>query len=531
MMVCRSRFALLSIGLALVSFVASAQGQLVINELVQDNRTNGNSNSDDLGEFIEIYNSSGMDVDLTGWILNVMSLDDNLGIPRISFPLFGTIPANDPYYVIANASSGNLSSDLIDWDTMTNNFLANENSVYELRNPQNELVDALGVQLTFTPQYDFATPEQLAEMGGGGWAQLVTTVETPQSYARYRDGEDSNKNGRDFGVIPSTPGGTNNLPEVGVYVVPNVDALGQGTAVPGFSYSFVAPRAVDPTIVGGPIKHAAAPSPQGGKAIVAWDETGGGNMVASNSLVTSFDIFAYIDTINTGQTGTAKQIEATTYGIGTTDAFFGTPDPTGELTTVAETANGNTGVGWLFVKEDTLNFKKLFLVDFNDGGDSKPAGNDWTVLETIDLAGKPSAWARLAVDYDPETGEVVARYNDQVFNHTITTDMVGTFYVGYREPAAAGVSNNAAPPIFQQYLGSTAIPGDLDGDGDVDGRDFLHWQRGGTTPAYSPAKLLEWQNAYNNGMLSGIGAVPEPSALGLLLVACAGLLPGRGQRK
>src|SRR5690606_393042 len=133
--------------------------------------------------------------------------------------------------------------------------------------------------------------------------------------------------------------------------------------------------------------------PQGGNAIVAWDSTGGGNMIASDSLAGSFDIYAYLDTINTGVTG----VEAVTYGIaGTTDALFGTPDPTGLLTTV-ETANGNTGVGWLVIKQDALSVKKLFLVDFNDGGDSRPDGADWTVLETIDLAAAASDWHRLAV--------------------------------------------------------------------------------------------------------------------------------------
>ncbi len=486
--------------------------------MVQDNRTNGNSNVADTGEFIEIYNGSGSNVDLNGWTLNVIDLDDSSTL--LSIPLSGTILASDPYYVIAN-SGGSINPSLIDFDTSTSDFLVNDNNLYEIRNPANELVDALGVQLTFDPQYDFVTPEQLTQIGGGGWSQLVTTVETPQSYGRYRNGEDTNKNGRDFGVIPQTPGASNNLPEIGAFVAPNVDALAQSAPVPGFSYSFVAPRAVDPTIVGGPIKHATTPSPQGGKAIVAWDETGGGNMVASNSLVTSYDILAFLDTINNGATGTAKQVETTTYGIGTTDALYGTPDPEGVLTTVAETSNGNTGVGWVFIKEDTLNYKKLFLIDFNDGGDSKPGGADWTVLQTIDLAASPSDWHRLAIDYDEATGEVEARFNDQVFNHTITPDMVGTFYVGFREPAASGVNVNASPPIFQQYEGLAILPGDFDEDGDVDGRDFLAWQRGLSPVPFSSSDLAAWQTAYNGGALSAIASVPEPAAGLLIWGACS----------
>lgn len=83
-----------------------------------------------------------------------------------------------------------------------------------------------------------------------------------------------------------------------------------------------------------------------------------------------------------------------------------------------------------------------------------------------------------------------------------------------------------------EIFGSNAeedVPGDFDGDGDVDGRDFLIWQRGGTTPALDPGLLAEWQNAYV-GQLSAINSVPEPSAL---LLAMLGLpcLMSRGRRR
>jgi hypothetical protein len=278
--------------------------------------------------------------------------------------------------------------------------------------------------------------------------------------------------------------------------------------VPGFSYSFHGPTVVNPTVTGTYIKHALPEaSPQGGNAIVAWDPTAGGNMIAANSLANSFDIYAYLDTISMGQTG----VEATTYGIaGTTDALFGTPDPTGEFTTV-ETANGNTGVGWVFIKQDATNTKKLYLIDFNDGGNSRPDGEDWTVLETIDLAASASDWHRLAVDYDPATGEVIARFNDQTFTYDITENMVGTFYVGYRVPTTV---NNNSPPIFDFFEAPAGLPGDFDNDGDVDGRDFLTWQR---NPGVG--SLSDWQNNYGTGGLAAVSSVPEPSAA-LLAVAC-----------
>lgn len=95
--------------------------------------------------------------------------------------------------------------------------------------------------------------------------------------------------------------------------------------------------------------------------------------------------------------------------------------------------------------------------------------------------------------------------------------------------AADGVfgefENLLLPAGFQwdvDYLASSVVlkvlglgtAGDFDGDGDVDGRDFLAWQR---NP--SVGNLADWQANYNNGSLSALAAVPEPSAL--VLVICA----------
>lgn len=78
-------------------------------------------------------------------------------------------------------------------------------------------------------------------------------------------------------------------------------------------------------------------------------------------------------------------------------------------------------------------------------------------------------------------------------------------------------------------------PGDFDEDGDVDGRDFLAWQRGESpngTPgvAVSAEDLAEWQNAYGSGdPLTAIGSVPEPAALSLVAITMLTLLARRQQ--
>ncbi|MDZ4657430.1 MAG: glycoside hydrolase family 16 protein [Bythopirellula sp.] len=61
--------------------------------------------------------------------------------------------------------------------------------------------------------------------------------------------------------------------------------------------------------------------------------------------------------------------------------------------------------------------------------------------------------------------------------------------------------------------------GDFDFDGDVDGRDFLLWQRGGSPNPFSATDLAAWQN--NHGSPPPLAAsltVPEPNTAILLLV-------------
>lgn len=60
---------------------------------------------------------------------------------------------------------------------------------------------------------------------------------------------------------------------------------------------------------------------------------------------------------------------------------------------------------------------------------------------------------------------------------------------------------------------------DFDGDGDVDGRDFLAWQRGDSPIPFSSADLTLWQSEYNGGALMGSFSVPEPSTAMFLLAS------------
>jgi hypothetical protein len=71
-------------------------------------------------------------------------------------------------------------------------------------------------------------------------------------------------------------------------------------------------------------------------------------------------------------------------------------------------------------------------------------------------------------------------------------------------------------------------PGDFDLDGDVDGNDFLKWQRGESSNFLSDFDLADWKAAFGaGGAIAAARAIPEPSSIAGAVVAGVGLLYGR----
>jgi hypothetical protein len=77
-----------------------------------------------------------------------------------------------------------------------------------------------------------------------------------------------------------------------------------------------------------------------------------------------------------------------------------------------------------------------------------------------------------------------------------------------------------------------ASAADFDIDGDVDGRDFLAWQRGESPSPWSGSDLAAWQTQYGSPPLvsalrllpSALSvAVPEPGALTLMAFLALGV--------
>ena len=113
-----------------------------------------------------------------------------------------------------------------------------------------------------------------------------TPLRTRTTVARHFDGLDINNNGRDFGVRPSTPGTANNpFPVTTSYAAPEVSGLPDANLVPGFTGSFVGARVITPTVVTAGLNPNAIPNPPATtKAIIAWDNSGGGNAVVSDTI-------------------------------------------------------------------------------------------------------------------------------------------------------------------------------------------------------------------------------------------------------
>ncbi|HMP08493.1 MAG TPA: PEP-CTERM sorting domain-containing protein, partial [Lacipirellulaceae bacterium] len=83
--------------------------------------------------------------------------------------------------------------------------------------------------------------------------------------------------------------------------------------------------------------------------------------------------------------------------------------------------------------------------------------------------------------------------------------------------------DRAGPSVIQlRAAGTSPRAGDFSGDGVVDGRDFLIWQRGGSPSPMSGGDLADWQANYGAGLAERAAlAVPEP-ATGLLALLAFG---------
>ena len=545
---------------------ATAHAGVVINEFQY------NDGGTDDREFVELFNNTGAVIDISGWSLG--GQDNGTTNPIVNIP--GTVGsgttllAAGDYYVIGNTGVANVDQ------VEAGGFLENTSETLELFDGAfdlSTLQDGVvyegfrGPTPVTTPGngYGVLTPGMVTQMGDAPVWGITSPADLPgglttTSVGRFADGRDTNSNGRDFGLRPASPGAANSTTTMTQYVPPNVDGLNDGDAVSGLTGSFVGARAMTPgTILEGLNQNAIPSLPGVSKVITAWDGAGGGNAVISNATFAGgaqkFDIMAYIDTENMPLSANNavppvnfRGSELSFFGLGgSIDGSVGSgvnlTNISGTVGTNNDSAIGATGVAWYYekVSETTTGngvvSEKLYLIDAGDGGNMNLApGNatadEWTVLQTIDLSTEASAWRRLGIEIDA-AGNGVATFDDQTFNFTTAAGLYGSFYTAYRENTQANadlVPGYLRPPTFSLVTETPGDDADFDDDGDIDGADFLAWQRGLGSPGdnsdgyangdnqVTGADLEIWKDQFAASAVAAVGAVPEPSTCVMLIV-------------
>lgn len=95
---------------------------------------------------------------------------------------------------------------------------------------------------------------------------------------------------------------------------------------------------------------------------------------------------------------------------------------------------------------------------------------------------------------------------------------LGLLLIGDANNHQAGFDNFTDTPVLNIAF-DFFTPGDFDQDGDVDGGDFLKWQRGESPNVLSSLDLADWQTNFGttSGPAIAAAAVPEPSSSSLLV--------------
>jgi hypothetical protein len=395
---------------------------VVINEFVYDDGSSSTS-VPDLREFVELYNRTSSPIDISGWA--VVAADTGGVKKTYTIPGSTILPGND-YWVIGSPTVPN-----VDQIVGTADLLENDQEALVLYDGNGRIIDTLVYEANkIQPIWNPAFVE-----GQGVWGNFTSSDTTPSvgetSWQRMLDGHDTNNNGRDFRLGPTSPGQSNNLPPRPVFGT-TFDGGTVDAPVTEFAGSFKFPHHVDPTQISQFNRKVRPLSPQGGKAMAAWDDVGGGNSNMFLALPVAdviVEAYVYFD----AKLENAGYYESWSFGVqGTTCGYFNTPDPTKGF---GFTANGNTGVCWTFQVTDRN--AVLYLVDHNDGG------TDFTVLGSIPLqAGVNDGWQRLRLEVSGEHaqgwfgGTYGGSDGQQLFGR-IKNPGIGGIWIGYREFVAS----------------------------------------------------------------------------------------------
>jgi hypothetical protein len=139
-------------------------------------------------------------------------------------------------------------------------------------------------------------------------------------------------------------------------------------------------------------------------------------------------------------------------------------------------------------------------------------------ITTDRYADSTDSWG-ITEPFDARIGTRTTAPHDQTFNGWIDEMAI---WIGRQ------LTVNEAIGLWRAATGQGPA-GDFDGDSDVDGGDFLVWQRGlGTT--HDAADLADWKANFGASAVRAAGGVPEPTTLWLGLIGTAGALCGRARK-
>jgi len=484
-----------------------ASNTLVVGNTVVINEFNYDDSSTDDHALVELYNNSDDAIDISDWVIQVGDYVAGQDPPGVYYQIFipaGTTIAAHGYWTVANSAVATLPGavvDLID-DSLDP---ANGQNYLALRNASGVLLDAVGWETN--KGHTFIPAEIYTQIGLGIWGNHVNWDDStadmyhgaPTAQARFLDGLDSDENGRDWGILPMTPGYSNNQPDLMPYFE-NCSGLAALDEVPNWVFSYKPVVAIDPGVVdaggsgGLAINPSAIPaSPDGGLAMIAWDETGGGNAVYMTQLAKedfTLETYIYIP-----PTFTPDGYEETKIGVrGSADGVHN-----------FDYYSGATGVCWLL--QHGSSWQTLYLLDENNGDDGAPGDPICaTIIGQIDIGvdANLTGWQRLLLEVrgDTVTGIFGGTYGSRTDGIKLTgthdSPGPGGVYISYRE--AVSDNTTARPPTLDAFslTEPSGIPGDIDGDGDVDLADLaLLLAAYGTCDGdanYNPAADLDGDN-------------------------------------
>ena len=165
--------------------------------------------------------------------------------------------------------------------------------------------------------------------------------------------------------------------------------------------------------------------------------------------------------------------------------------------------------GGLLVTQDNLNFGNSG-VPFVGGGLLDVDGGIVRADDFGDIVGD----AAITID-----GTGALQINNSFYSVTDANNDITSGFISSSGTLSVSVVDVGGVDFTQISLG---LPGDFNNDGNVDGFDFLTWQRGGSPNPLSASDLLDWETNYGNtSQVGAITVVPEPSSVVLLAASVA----------